>query len=232
VIVFGRGAVRRDGAYELTSASRDRVVAVIDYARIHRGALAARRDPWRIVLSGGWSGASSGAAAPPQGSREADLMLAYARVRVEGTHLAAIDLRTESESTSTLEGLLYTVAGGHLDGCDFTARRPLGLVGHREHLPRISFLARKVLGLAPEAIAPIVAAGRDTRLGSVPEPIAHAAARAGLLGARTAQSLHRRERRMVEAVRLIERLTGRQRPEFEPLRHPDNGEPRHSTRPR
>jgi hypothetical protein len=231
VIVFGRGALWRDGRYELTSASRERVAAMIDYAHAHA---AGGRGPGRVVLSGGWSGASNGATAPPEGSREADLMLAYARQEMTRTRFpdGVIELHTESESTSTLEGLLYTVAGGHLDGWDFTPRRPLGVVGHREHLPRISFLARKVLRLPAGAIQPIVAAGHDTRLGPVPEPVAHLAARACLLGAGTASAMHRRERRIVEAVRLIERLTGRRRPAPGPRRHPESDEPRPATRPR
>jgi hypothetical protein len=40
---------------------------------------------------------------------------------------------------------------GYFDGIVFTARNPLGLVAHQEHLARINYLVRKAFGLPRDA---------------------------------------------------------------------------------
>jgi DUF218 domain-containing protein len=189
LLVFGRGVTRADGRYALTPASAARVQAAID----HPG------RPSRIIFTGGWAEACEGAAEPPAGCREGDLMLR--RAREAGLDRYA-DLRAENRSRSTLENLLHTVSDGLLDGFTFTAARPLGLVSHVWHLPRVRFLAGKILGLPGSALLDVPASGE-------PAPAlwraTHVAARLGFLGVRDGQRLLRRERVMVALAR---RLSG------------------------
>ncbi|HEY0000639.1 MAG TPA: YdcF family protein [Actinoplanes sp.] len=187
LLVFGNGVTSGPGGYALTPGSAARVRAAAEYA-------AAMIRPQRIVFSGGWAQAREGAAEPPSGCREGDLMLAAARaLGLDG------DLRVECRSRSTLENLLHTVEDGLLDGFRFDARRPLGLVTHPWHLPRARLLAGKVLGLRGAALLDVPAAGPES--GGVYEHAIRAASRLGLLGVRDAATLLRRERRMVTLMR-------------------------------
>src|SRR5688572_30712621 len=94
--------------------SAARVRAAVDYVTAHRAAFAAAsgcgRVP-RVVFTGGWAGASAGAAEPPPGCREADHMLELARAAGLDRHA---DLRSECRSRSTLENLAHTLADGLL----------------------------------------------------------------------------------------------------------------------
>ncbi|GAA3455434.1 YdcF family protein [Dactylosporangium matsuzakiense] len=109
--------------------------------------------------------------------------------------VAGCELVAEVRSRSTLENLLNLVEEG-LVGGPYSAAAPLGLVSHAWHLPRVRYLAGKVLGLRGTALVDIPAAGpwqseRLLRLGS----------RLCLLGARTDAALRRRERIAVALVR-------------------------------
>ena len=192
LLVFGRGLTCADDRFSLTASSAARVRAAVAYARAHAFA-------GRIVFTGGWAEACEGAAEPPAGCREGDLMLR--RAREAGLDRYA-DLRAENRSRSTLENLLHTVSDGLLDGFTFTAARPLGLVSHVWHLPRVRFLAGKILGLPGSALLDVPASGE-------PAPAlwraTHVAARLGFLGVRDGQRLLRRERVMVALAR---RLSG------------------------
>jgi hypothetical protein len=196
LLVFGRGLTVAGRRYTLTPASSARVQAATDYTTAHPGVS-------RVIFTGGWPEATEGATAPPAGLREGDLMLLEARA-------AGLDrwteLRAENRSRSTLENLLHTVEDGLLDGYAFDAVHPLGLVSHREHLPRIRFLAAKVLGLPGRALLDVPAGGADTPLPWRSERAARVIARLGFLGARDPATLMRRERRMVASLRRAERL--------------------------
>jgi DUF218 domain len=216
LIVFGRGAVRDRDRYLLTPATRARVDTATAYVRAHRDAFvraaATGRIP-RVVYSGGWAEAAAGAEAPPVGQREADLMLRRAAGEPVGTGTLAdhAELLTEAHSRGTLENLTCVRGEGLLDGMEFTPAAPLGLVAHRGHLRRISYLARKVFGLPPACLREIVAAGPDLPMGQVSEPVAYLAARVCFLGLTHQESLLRRERRMVAAARWLERISSGRR---------------------
>jgi uncharacterized SAM-binding protein YcdF (DUF218 family) len=197
LLVFGRGVVRTGDDFVLTPGGAARVRAAADYVAAHRAALAGG-DRIRIVFTGGWPEASAGAAAPPVGAREGDLMVraAYAAGLDEYA-----DLYAETRSRSTLENLLNTVEDGLLSGYAFDARAPLGLVTHAWHLPRVRFLARRVLGLTGAALRDVPAYGGEVR----DDRGALLLARLGFLGARADQLL-RRERGMVAAGRLARRV--------------------------
>lgn len=206
LVVFGRG-VRCDGdRYTLTPASHARVRAAVDYVAAHescfRDSAGQGRTP-RIVFTGGWAEAGEGAAPPPAGSREGDLMLHEARAA--GLDRYA-DLRAETRSRSTLENLVHTVEDGLLTGRDFDARRPLGIVSHEWHLPRIRFLAGKVLGLRGPALLEVPAASGEPPGGQRSERVIRVASRLAFLGVGDTSALLRRERAMVAALRRAERL--------------------------
>jgi hypothetical protein len=205
LLVFGRGVRCTGGGWALSAGSVERVRAAADHVAAHADAFARAagegRAP-RIVFTGGWAEACEGAAAPPAGHREGDLMLELARAAGLGRHA---DLRAETRSRSTLENVLHTVEDGLLTGYTFDARRPLGIVSHAWHLPRIRYLAGKVLGLRGAALLDVPVAGGE----AVPrrsERLAHAAARLSFAGVRDAAGLLRRERRMVASLRRAERL--------------------------
>jgi hypothetical protein len=202
LLVFGRGVIGAGEHYTLTPAGAVRVQAAADYAIAHPGVS-------RIVFTGGWAEATEGAGQPPAGWREGDLMLREARAA--GLDRYA-DLRAETRSRSTLENLVHTVEDGLLDGYAFDAVHPLGLVSHREHLPRIRLLAAKVLGLSGSALLDVPAGGGETPLPWRSERAARVIARLGYLGTRDPATLLRRERRMVAVLRRAERL----------LRNPSN----------
>jgi hypothetical protein len=196
LLVFGRGVSAAGEHYTLTPASSARVQAATDYATAHPGVS-------RVIFTGGWAEATEGAAAPPAGDREGDLMLREALAAGLDRH---VELCAETRSRSTLENLLRTVEDGLLDGYTFDAVHPLGLVSHREHLPRIRFLAAKVLRLPARALLDVPASGAETPLPWRSERAARVIARLGFLGAREPATLLRRERRMVASLRRAERL--------------------------
>ncbi len=206
LVVFGRGVTCADGRYTLTPASVARVRAVVGYVAAREAcfvrAVAHGRAP-RVVFSGGWAEACEGADAPPAGHREGDLMLHEARAA--GLDRYA-ELRAEARSRSTLENLLHCVEDGLLAGRVFDARQPLGIVSHAWHLPRIRFLAGKVLGLRGAALLDVPATGGEVPTRWRSERAVHVASRLWFLGALDAAGLLRRERTMVTSLRRVERL--------------------------
>lgn len=211
LVVFGRGVRRAGDRWVLTPASAARVRAAVDHVAAHAAAFsrAAADGPTpRVVFSGGWAEACEGAESPPSGFREGDLM--FQQALAAGLHRYA-DLRAESRSRSTLENLLHTVEDGLLAGHVFSARRPLGLVSHAAHLPRIRFLAGKVLGLRGAALLDVPAAGGEAPTVWRSERTVRLASRLCFLGARNPGRLLRRERAMVALIRRAERLA-RHRP--------------------
>jgi hypothetical protein len=208
-MVFGRGVTRADdGSYTLTAASAARVRAAADYVTAHADDYR-HADPHRpplIVFSGGWAEASAGAAQPPAGQREGDLMLHRA-------HAAGLDRYTglvaETRSRSTLENLLHTVEDGLLRGRRFDPAHPLGIVSHPWHLPRVRFLAGKVLKLRGAALLDVPAVGGEAPARLWSHHVTHLAARLSLLGVHGSDALLRRERTLVTAIRHAERLAGR-----------------------
>jgi hypothetical protein len=209
LVVFGRGVLSSGGCHTLTPGSIARVRAAVDYAESHAAAFAAAARhgrPPRVIFSGGWPEACEGAAAPPTGSREGDLMLRQARAAGLDRHA---ELHAETRSRSTLENLLHTVEDGLLAGQAFDARQPLGMVTHAWHLPRVRFLAGKVLGLRGAALLDVPATDGEAPAPWRSERAVHVLARLCFLGARDAAGLLRRERRMVASMRRAERLTRR-----------------------
>jgi hypothetical protein len=146
LLVFGRGVTAVDGGWCLTAESLARVEAALAYAD---GCVS------RIVFTGGWAPAV-GLSGPPVGHREGDLMLAAARAA--GVSLE-VDLHVESRSRSTLENVLHTVEDRLLGDGAFTPARPLGIVSHRWHLPRIRYLLGKVLRLRGRALLDVPVTG-------------------------------------------------------------------------
>ncbi|AEV85636.1 hypothetical protein ACWT_4614 [Actinoplanes sp. SE50] len=197
LLVFGRGVVRTASGYTLTPGGDARVRAATAYVAAHRAALPGG-DRIRVVFTGGWPEASAGAAPPPVGAREGDLMLRAARAAGLDEHA---ELYAETRSRSTLENLLHTVEDGLLSGYAFDARAPLGLVTHAWHLPRVRFLAGRVLGLTGPALRDVPAHGGEVH----DDRGALLLARLGFAGAR-ADRLLRRERGMVAVGRLARRV--------------------------
>jgi uncharacterized SAM-binding protein YcdF (DUF218 family) len=114
-------------------------------------------------------------------------------------------LHAETRSRTTLQNLAHTVQDGLLAGSAYTPARPLGLVSHPWHLPRIRFLAGKVLGLYGAALLDVPVAGPDP----VPaghERAARAASRLCYLGLRSPESLLRRERGLARSAERVARL--------------------------
>jgi DUF218 domain len=198
IIVFGRGLVAEGTGFRLTRQSSERAEALVAYVRQNTAAFAVRRG--RIVFSGGWAGAAEGFGRPPRQYREGSLMRAQAMAAdIGGASLAGYaEVYTEIESDSTLENVLRVKEDGYFDGASFTARRPLGLVAHQEHLPRINYLVRKAFDVPSDAIVNIAAArGPDTYGGGLPESVLLPITRIAFLGARDHSSLRRRHRMLV-----------------------------------
>jgi hypothetical protein len=213
LLVFGRGVRCTDGRYSLTAGSAARVQAAIDYVAAHEaffGRAAGQGRTPRIVFSGGWAEACEGADPPPAGCREGDLMLG--RARTAGLHRYA-ELHAETRSRSTLENLVHTSQDGLLAGHVFTASQPLGIVSHASHLPRIRFLAGRVLGVWGKAMLDVPATGGEAPVaGWRSERAVRMASRLWFFGAGDTAGLLRRERRIVATMRRAERLTRRQPP--------------------
>ncbi|OJF15018.1 YdcF family protein [Couchioplanes caeruleus] len=204
LLVFGRGVLRCGDGYALTSGSAARVDAAVAYVQRHRDAFldaATAGEPARIVFSGGWAEACEGAAEPPVGCREGDLMLRRALASGIGRYA---DLRAETRSRSTLENVLHVAAEGLLADL----REPLGLVSHSWHLPRVRYLTGKVLGLRGAGLVdvPVPGGEENARRG---ERWAYLISRVFLLGTRDAAALLRRERRLVAGLRRAERMLRR-----------------------
>ena len=126
-------------------------------------------------------------------------MLAQAMAAdIGGTSLAGYaDAYPEIESDSTLENVLRIKEDGYFDGASFTARDPLGLVAHQEHLPRINYLVRKAFGLPGGATVNIAAPGPENYSGGLPESVLLPVTRMAFLGARDHSSLRGRHRMLV-----------------------------------
>ncbi len=184
--------------FRLTRQSSERVDALVSYVRENAVAFAARRG--RVVFTGGWAGAAEGFSRPPPQCREGSLMLARAMAAdIGGTSLVGYaDAFKEIESDSTLENVLRIKEDGYFGGASFTARNPLGLVAHREHLPRISYLVRKGFSLPGDAIVTITAGqGREDYCGGLPERVLLPITRVAFVGARDHDSLRGRHRMLV-----------------------------------
>jgi hypothetical protein len=197
IIVFGRGLVAEGTGFRLTSQSAERVDALIAYVRENAAVFAASRG--RIVFSGGWAAAAEGLGRPPHRYREGRLMLDQAMAAdLGGVSLASYaDVYPEIESDSTLENALRVKEDGYFDGTVFTARNPLGLVAHQEHMARINYLIRRSFGLPGDAIVHIAAPGADAYSGGVPESVLLPLTRLAFLGARDHRSLRRRHQMLV-----------------------------------
>jgi uncharacterized SAM-binding protein YcdF (DUF218 family) len=180
LLVFGNGLA----GGSLSAGSLARVRAAVSYPYVER-----------VVFSGGWEQARSGAAEPPPGCREADLMRAAA---VEFGLDPAV-ARVECRSRSTLENLLHVRADGLLDGLRLGPERPLGLVTHSWHLRRVRYLAGKVLGLPRRAMIDVPCF--PTHTGGLYEHSIRAASKVWFLGVTDPAALLRRERRMVAILR-------------------------------
>jgi hypothetical protein len=176
LLVFGRGVTVVDGRYRLTPESLARVRAAVD----HDGGK-------RIVFTGGWA-LADGPTGPPVGSREGDLMLAAAR---EAGVAAGVELLAETRSRSTLENLLHTVEERLLGERAFTSARPLGIVSHGWHLPRVRYLVGKILRLRGAALLDVPVVG-----GNPPwsERMLAVGSRLCFLGCADPATLRRRER--------------------------------------
>lgn len=215
LLVLGCGVREVDGVWTLTAASAARVDAALRYVAANEAAFVrgADQDPRpRIVFSGGWPGRHRGVAAPPPGCREGDLMLG--RARAAGLDRYA-DLRSETRSTTTLENLLHILEGNLFAGFTFHPGQPLGVVSHSCHLPRVRFLAARVLRLPVGALLEIPARDPTTAGRRWSPRLLHVAARLCHLGVRDPAALLRRERRILgllgPAVRLARRRHGHRR---------------------
>ncbi|MGI5239623.1 ElyC/SanA/YdcF family protein [Dactylosporangium sp. CA-139066] len=197
LLVLGRGVVPVAGRYELSPGSAARVRAAVEYARRHWG-----DAPGAVaVFAGGWAGAAEGAPAPPERYREGALMLAAARA----AGLAGLaELRAETRSRSTLENLLHVAEQRLLGDGPYTAARPLGIVSHAWHLPRVRDLAGKVLALRGAALLDVPVAG-DGPEGPRGWALLRLGSRLCFAGATSPPALRRRERLVVAAARAARR---------------------------
>lgn len=203
LLVFGRGVVADDHGYRLTAEGVARTRAAVAYVRAHAAEFRAAPDA-RVVFTGGWPHGPAGAPDPPTGCREGELMRALAR---DAGLDAYARLDAETRSRTTLQNLALTVQDGLLGAAGFTPARPLGLVSHPWHLPRIRLLAARALGLRGAQLLDVPVTGPD----AVPagrERAARVACRIGYLGLRTPEALLRRERGLTRAAHRVERLLG------------------------
>ncbi|MGR6320268.1 ElyC/SanA/YdcF family protein [Micromonospora soli] len=199
LLVFGRGIVREAGDYLLTAESAARVDAAVAYVTAHEAEFRRAAAP-RIVLTGGWPHAAPETAGPPAGCHEGELMLA--RASAAGLDRYA-GLHAETRSRTTLQNLVHTVEDGLLADHVFGPARPLGLVSHAWHLPRVRFLAGKVLGLSGAALRDVPAGDPTAGRAGRRELSFRAAARLGYLGVHTPADLLRRERGLARSARLL-----------------------------
>ncbi|MET8911426.1 YdcF family protein [Micromonospora sp. NPDC004551] len=206
LLVFGRGVVAGDDGYRLTAESAARVEAAIGYVRAHAAEFR-RAAGARVVFTGGWPHGPSGAPGPPAGCREGELMLAQARAAGLDRYAA---LHAETRSRTTLQNLAHTVQDGLLAGPAHTPARPLGLVSHPWHLPRIRFLAGKVLGLSGAALLDVPVTG-PAPVPAGRERANRAVSRLCYLGLRTPEALLRRERGLARAAQHVAGLFPRRR---------------------
>jgi uncharacterized SAM-binding protein YcdF (DUF218 family) len=206
LVVFGRGVLETGGRYALTPGSIARVEAAAYYVATHEAAF--RAGPARIIFTGGWAEAAEGAPRPPSGDREGDLMLRWAR---EAALDAYADLMAETGSRSTLENLVRLAQDGLLAGYRFDAAHPLGVVSDAWHLPRVRFLAGKVLGLRGGAVLDVPVTGGERAAGRI-APALHLASRLGFLGTRDPAALLRRERRLVAVMHRFRAQRGKPPP--------------------
>ncbi|MFI7428162.1 YdcF family protein [Micromonospora sp. NPDC049836] len=205
LLVFGCGVVADGHGHRLTAEGEARTRAAVAYVTAHAAEFRRAALP-RVVFTGGWPLGSPEAACPPAGCREAELMLA--RARAAGLDRYA-DLHAETRSRTTLQNLVHTVEDGLLAGHEFDPARPLGLVSHPWHLPRIRFLAGKVLRLSGAALLEVAAADTATGRARRRERAIRAAARLGYLGVHTPAGLLRRERGIARSARLLSGWTRR-----------------------
>jgi hypothetical protein len=183
LLVFGHGVTTVGGRYRLTESSLARVRAAVDYV--------VRYEPVRVVFTGGWA-LADGPAGPPAGHREGDLMLAAARLAgVGGTVGGNVELLAENRSRSTLENVLHTVEERLLGDGSFTAARPLGIVTHGWHLPRVRYLIGKILRIRGAAVLDIPATGTANPFS---ERLLSVGSRLCFLGSADPEALRRRER--------------------------------------
>ena len=113
----------------------------------------------------------------------------------------------EIESDSTLENVLRIVEADYFRDITFTARNPLGLVAHKEHLNRIDYLARKVFSLPRRAVVHVVASGVDQTTSAIPESLILQVTRLTFAGISGADSLRRRQRLLIALNRTLPRRT-------------------------
>jgi len=118
----------------------------------------------------------------------------------------------EIESDSTLENVLRIVEADYFHDTTFTARNPLGLVAHKEHLNRIDYLTRKVFNLPRSAVAHIVAPGIDTTSTGIPESLILQVTRLTFAGASGVDALRRRQRLLIALNRALPRRTHQPEP--------------------
>jgi len=206
IIVFGRGLAADGAGFRLTRQSSERVEAAVAYVRQNAAAFAAQRG--RIVFSGGWAVAAEGFSRPPPQYREGSLMLAQAMAAdIGGSSLADYaDSYAEIESDSTLENVLRIKEDGYFGGAPFTARDPLGLASHEEHLPRINYLVRKAFGLSRDATVNIAVPGPENYGSGLPESVLLPITRAAFFGVRGHGSLRSRHRMLVACDHRLRRL--------------------------
>ena len=183
LLVFGRGVTVVDGRYRLTPESLARVRAAVDHAVGPGDA----RHLARIVFTGGWA-LADGPTGPPAGLREGDLMIEAAR---KAGVPAGVELLAETRSRSTLENLLHTVEERLLGDRAFTSARPLGIVSHGWHLPRVRYLVGKILRIRGAAVldVPVLDGARPWS-----ERMLAVGSRLCFLGCADPETLRRRER--------------------------------------
>jgi hypothetical protein len=206
IVVFGRGLDVDSTGIRLSAAGSLRVHAAVSYIEKNQNMFAA--DKARLVFAGGWGAAAEGMRPPPHGFREAELMLELAReLGVNGAELSRYaDARTIPESSSTLEDVLRTREAGYLDGVDFTAGSPLGLVAHDGHLDRITYLVGRIFSLPPDCLLRIAASGDDHLSDGLTEKRMLAMTRLALVGARSHSSLRRRHTALIRCHRAVRSL--------------------------
>lgn len=211
IIVFGRGLCVDEAGFCLTSASVERVKALMDYIEENRSVFDMHRAT--VVFSGGWSVLSK-MRTPPAKFREGALMFKYAQLFSVGRKGFSdfVNSYIEIESDSTLENVLRAKEAGYFRNASFSAANPLGVVAHAGHQQRVDYFVRKVFGLPREAVLHINAHGSDHRSGLLPEKVVFLLTRLAFIGATSHSSLRRRQRLILIAHNPL-RARGGQRPD-------------------
>jgi uncharacterized SAM-binding protein YcdF (DUF218 family) len=184
VIILGAGMDTDGQEVRLSAAGEQRAIRFLQYYTENTNLFLA--EGAQVICSGGYGRLSSGMERPTNPSEREGIVTADFLVRAGIPHKL---IRTESESTSTIENFTNSMRLGYLTPKDYNEDQPLGVVSHPHHLQRALFLAAK-LGFNKDGLTAIPTTEKDAALHELAIRTAY---RALLLGANGADQLEARE---------------------------------------